>query len=293
MILPDLKVGDDIEYLNRLGKKRYKRKTGKIIQITPKHITIQGAKYPDTILINNLNTGEIVITEVNGKKVTKTRIDEKEILAKAMKLSDEGLTILEIADQLKVQSGWLGLKLDKALTERAMQEYKEQRKEKGSGVWGQVKSNQKQEGEEIMQKMQKIIDWETVWPQVEELRSQGKNLKRISEELGISYRTLYSKVYRENRHKQVQAEPVQAEEIPVIPDMPCPELEKDKEPTRKSADEIAENSIAAPVNLELLDELRDVLYLERHKIAELEKALKTLTEKVERTETVNSFDQQA
>jgi hypothetical protein len=61
--LGDIKPGDEIEYMakvNQHGKKisHMETRRGKVIQKTGRFITIQGQRYPETILVNDLITGK-------------------------------------------------------------------------------------------------------------------------------------------------------------------------------------------------------------------------------------------
>ena len=64
MKLSDIKPGMEIKYRGRvyghgnlMGKD--KTKTGIIKQVTPNLIAVQGQRYPDTILVNDLLSGQV------------------------------------------------------------------------------------------------------------------------------------------------------------------------------------------------------------------------------------------
>ncbi|NLW90990.1 MAG: hypothetical protein GXY34_05255 [Syntrophomonadaceae bacterium] len=59
MNLSDIQPGMEIEYINCPDKrKRPQTKTGTVRQVTDKVIAIQGQRYPDTILVNDLLSGK-------------------------------------------------------------------------------------------------------------------------------------------------------------------------------------------------------------------------------------------
>jgi len=92
----------------------------------------------------------------------------------------------------------------------------------------------KMRGEEDMVK----YDWDTLWPQVQELQAQGKPLVTIADEININIHALKSKLWRERQKEEKQTlppepdqaanqEPEQEEKEPaedIIPktEMGCP-----------------------------------------------------------------------
>ena len=72
MKLSDIKPGMTIEYRGRVYGHRNligkdKTKTGIIKQVTPNLIAVQGQRYPDTILVNDLLSGQVQITNLKGE----------------------------------------------------------------------------------------------------------------------------------------------------------------------------------------------------------------------------------
>ncbi len=124
MKLSDIKPGMIIEYRGRVYGHgnligRDKTRTGTVTQVTPNLIVVQGQRYPDTILVNDLLSGQVKIISLKG------------------------------------------------------------------------------EGE-----MVKKLDWETLGPQIDELRAQGKTIKAIAEELGISETTTHSYLVKQGTNKK-------------------------------------------------------------------------------------------
>ncbi len=122
--LSDISPGDIIEHeswgCNHGGvQERLTRRKGKVIQVTDKVITLQGKNYPETLLVNDLISGQ----------------------AKILKLTIKG-------------------------------------------------------GDTMAR-----YDWDTLWPQVQELQAKGKSVTDIATELGIERKVLTSKIYRE-KNKQ-------------------------------------------------------------------------------------------
>jgi len=66
----------------------------------------------------------------------------------------------------------------------------------------------KMRGEEDMVK----YDWDTLWPQVQELQAEGKTIVAIAEEMNINLYALKSKLYRERQEEQ-QTQPPEPEEL--------------------------------------------------------------------------------
>jgi len=66
----------------------------------------------------------------------------------------------------------------------------------------------KMRGEEDMVK----YDWDTLWPQVQELQAEGKTIVAIAEEMNINLYALKSKLYRE-RQEEKQTQPPESDEL--------------------------------------------------------------------------------
>jgi len=66
----------------------------------------------------------------------------------------------------------------------------------------------KMRGEEDMVK----YDWDTLWPQVQELQAEGKTDVAIAEEMNINLYALKSKIYRE-RQEEKQTQPPESDEL--------------------------------------------------------------------------------
>ena len=56
------------------------------------------------------------------------------------------------------------------------------------------------------------IDWNTLWPKVQELQAEGKTIVAIAEEMNINLYALKSKLYRERQEEQ-QTQPPEPEEL--------------------------------------------------------------------------------
>ncbi|MEN6391046.1 MAG: hypothetical protein ABFD04_11575 [Syntrophomonas sp.] len=214
MKLNELKVGDQIDYKNHVGRKGYKSRTGTIIQITPKHITVQGAKYPDTILIRNITTGETAITAVNGELVKQPQVNEDEVLEKAVELAGTGLSIPEIAEKLSIQSGWLGKRLETTLRSRAYKVNEELHKQNRLD-----KAKQQGEGEDTMTVARK--NKAEIMAKVKNLREQGMSMTKIAKVVDVPEGTLWSWAHKEKQQtpnpepeKVGRQDPAQGKEEP-------------------------------------------------------------------------------
>jgi len=124
-LLGDIKTGDEIEYIQNTDRKNPKTSKGIVTQVTGKLISLQGKNYPDTILVNDLISGQ----------------------AKILKLTIKG-------------------------------------------------------GDTMAR-----YDWDTLWPQVQELQAKGKSVTDIAIELGIDRKILTSKIYREKNKQTPTPEP--------------------------------------------------------------------------------------
>ena len=72
MKLSDIKPGMEIKYRGRvyghrnlIGKQE--TRTGTVTQVTPNLIAVQGQRYPDTILVNDLLSGQVKIISLKGE----------------------------------------------------------------------------------------------------------------------------------------------------------------------------------------------------------------------------------
>jgi hypothetical protein len=107
MKLSDIKPGMTIEYRGRvyghgnlMGKD--KTKTGIIKQVTPNLIAVQGQRYPDTILVNDLLSGQVQITNLKGEGEMARPKREAPPKAKLLALFEEHEgKIAPIAEELK------------------------------------------------------------------------------------------------------------------------------------------------------------------------------------------------
>lgn len=86
MQLADIKPGMEIVYRCRKNKRAYHNRTGIVRQVTPRMIAVQGERYPDTILVNDLLSGQVNIIKLKGEVTV--NITTKELPTK------EGLVIL-------------------------------------------------------------------------------------------------------------------------------------------------------------------------------------------------------
>lgn len=201
----NIKPGDEIDYTVKHRNNQHK-KWGEVIQVTQKVITVQGQRYPDTILLADIDTGEVVITKINGQPFIKPEVDEDLVISQALELFKTGMSIKEIADHLGVQSGWLGLKLEKANKEQAQQNYLESRAENGSGVFGQLKKEGNEKGEDTvakgveMDKAQK----QRLLNQAKELMRMGLNMNKAAETIGVPAGTLSGWFKQEEKKQQTQ-----------------------------------------------------------------------------------------
>lgn len=105
-------------------------------------------------------------------------------------------------------------------------------------------------------------NWEELWPQVQELQAQGKNVKEIAAELEIDLNSLRMKIYREE--KAVEKQTPRRKAATINPDFeaafekqtptPAPEELGGTDPERESQ-ESAKNIIPEPVNMPIGCEL--------------------------------------
>jgi len=112
--LVDIKPGDEIEYEQSAGRLRAHLKISKgiVIQVTASTITIKGERYPLSILINDLVSGQAKIIKLRGEDFEmQARKDRDEKTKKAQELIAGGLSVSETAKQIGVPFatlyGWL------------------------------------------------------------------------------------------------------------------------------------------------------------------------------------------
>lgn len=95
-----LSPGDVIEY-RETKRKQITIKTGTVKQVTNTFILVVGEKYRDTVLINDLISGQIAISiKERGNLMS---IDWNNLWPKAKELLDEGLSDGEVAMKLGIQ----------------------------------------------------------------------------------------------------------------------------------------------------------------------------------------------
>ena len=107
MKLSDIKPGMTIEYRGRVYGHRNligkdKTKTGIIKQVTPNLIAVQGQRYPDTILVNDLLSGQVKIISLKGEGEMARPEREAPPKAKLLALFEEHEgKVAPIAEELK------------------------------------------------------------------------------------------------------------------------------------------------------------------------------------------------
>lgn len=107
MQLSDIRPGDEIEYIYYAGRQNFKRRIGKVVQVTPRFISLQGERYPDTILVNDLLVGTTMITKFKkGEEVFMVKgrpiPNKSEMLTKAKEMINSGATIRKAAQAVGV-----------------------------------------------------------------------------------------------------------------------------------------------------------------------------------------------
>ena len=107
MKLSDIKPGMEIKYRGRvyghgnlMGKD--KTKTGIIKQVTPNLIAVQGQRYPDTILVNDLLSGQVKIISLKGEGEMVKKLDWETLGPQIDELRAQGKTIKAIAEELGI-----------------------------------------------------------------------------------------------------------------------------------------------------------------------------------------------
>ena len=101
MNLLDIQPGMTIEYrCYHLGKRiQPKTKTGTVRQVTDKLIAIQGQRYPDTILVNDLLSGQVEILKLGEGDNMAKEAPTNEVLQEVL---DRKGTISRVAQELRV-----------------------------------------------------------------------------------------------------------------------------------------------------------------------------------------------
>lgn len=117
----------------------------------------------------------------------------------------------------------------------------------------------KMRGEDDMAK----YDWDTLWPQVQELQAQGKPLVTIADEININIHTLKSKLWRERQKEEQQTPTLE------------PEQAANQEPIQEEK-EPAEDSI--PYSVERLENIGREINLDDTKIYVPERQNYTITQ---------------
>lgn len=107
MKLSDIKPGMTIEYRGRVYGHRNligkdKTKTGIIKQVTPNLIAVQGQRYPDTILVNDLLSGQVKIISLKGEGEMVKKLDWETLGPQIDELRAQGKTIKAIAEELGI-----------------------------------------------------------------------------------------------------------------------------------------------------------------------------------------------
>ncbi|MBO8158843.1 hypothetical protein [Thermosyntropha sp.] len=112
-----IKPGDEIEYISLVTPRRREIKKGVVRQITGKLIAIDGENYPDTILINDLHSGQAKILKINFENFgeeednSMDRIDWDVLWPEVEKRLQEGQKIGEIAEAFKIDKNKLYCKI--------------------------------------------------------------------------------------------------------------------------------------------------------------------------------------
>ena len=107
MKLSDIKPGMIIEYRGRayghrnlIGKQETRR--GTVTQVTPNLIAVQGQRYPDTILVNDLLSGQVKIISLKGEGEMVKKLDWETLGPQIDELRAQGKTIKAIAEELGI-----------------------------------------------------------------------------------------------------------------------------------------------------------------------------------------------
>lgn len=105
MQLSDIHPGAEIEYWCRKNKRAHHIRTGTVKQVTPRMIAVQGQKYPDTILVNDLLSGQtaiVKITQEGENDMGRRELDWEVLVPKILELEAEGKSHLDIAKELDI-----------------------------------------------------------------------------------------------------------------------------------------------------------------------------------------------
>ncbi len=107
MLLADIKPGMTIEYRGRVHghgnlRGKHKARTGTVRQVTPNLIAVQGQRYPDTILVNDLLSGQVKIISLKGEGEMVKKLDWETLGPQIDELRAQGKTIKAIAEELGI-----------------------------------------------------------------------------------------------------------------------------------------------------------------------------------------------
>ena len=102
MKLSDIKPGMEIKYRGRvyghgnlMGKQKTRR--GTVTQVTPNLIAVQGQRYPDTILVNDLLSGQVKIISLKGEGEMVKKLDWETLGPQIDELRAQGKTTTAIS----------------------------------------------------------------------------------------------------------------------------------------------------------------------------------------------------
>ncbi|NLW90014.1 MAG: hypothetical protein GXY34_00210 [Syntrophomonadaceae bacterium] len=100
MNLSAIMPGMEIEYRSRDGKRKTRVRTGTVRQVTKSCIAIDGPKYPDTILVNDLLSGQTEILNLGEGEIDMAKVaPTKEVLQEVF---DRKGTVSRVAQELRV-----------------------------------------------------------------------------------------------------------------------------------------------------------------------------------------------
>ena len=159
MLLADIKPGMTIEYRGRVHghgnlRGKHKARTGTVRQVTPNLIAVEGERYPDTILVNDLLSGQVQITNLKGEGEMARPKREAPPKAKLLALFEEHEgKIAPIAEELKASWGhtkrWLvDAGIITSLGQPIEQEKEEEKKQTPTPESEELGGENRNEGEE-------------------------------------------------------------------------------------------------------------------------------------------------
>jgi hypothetical protein len=118
--LLEIRPGAEIEYESEIGTHgthsgHNKTRKGRVIQITDKVISVKGKLYPDSILINDLVSGQAKIIRLRGEdfEMAAKLVNWDEMWPLVMAGINAGMSSREIAEQLGIDNKILLSKLDR------------------------------------------------------------------------------------------------------------------------------------------------------------------------------------